>query len=537
MHNNFRKLIKILFYDKKNLVIMIFFLTIQTISVTATPYLLRSFIQGAVDNNIKYLIISISIFLAIAIIMYICPLFLDIYYTKIGANIAFKLQSEVLKKLYSSKLEFLNIYNTSELLRVTTSDIEEFKRHASFLIFSFFHILIQFFSLFFYVSLINPIFFIVIISWYILFYALTFRFSSKISLTKDIERKVYSQYISSLKDGIQGNCDLRFLGGYKTAINRLKSVFTNHLAANLKATKTNGLYTYLTNICQYFANIILIIMIFLLKGKFKIDAISAFALFSYTFYIFPIVAQLFQIKGSYSTINGLFTSIYSILDNDSYTYKKGKNFVYEISNIKTKDFLFQRDFVYLIKGHSGCGKTTFLKKLLNLIESDIEVKVNDIEIEDIDIESYHKRICFIPQDVYIFDLPIYENIDLYQGKKSKEELKKVISAFRLDDLAYRFDESSGESGNEKVSGGEKKRIGIVRGIIEEKDKDLFIFDETFSNIDNQTKEDILKLLVENYFKDKIVIIVSHDEQLEKMFDYCCQKIKLKILDFDHLNIH
>lgn len=108
----------------------------------------------------------------------------------LGSNMAFKMQSEVLKKFYSSKLDFLNTFIVSELLRIKFSDIEEFNRNESYLIWAVFHFIVQFIALIFYVSLINPVVLIVLFGWYFLFFFVTGKLSKIVSVIMIEESKV-----------------------------------------------------------------------------------------------------------------------------------------------------------------------------------------------------------------------------------------------------------------------------------------------------------------------------------------------------------
>lgn len=92
---------------------------------------------------------------------------------------------------------------------------------------------------------------------------------------------------------------------------------------------------------------------------------------------------------------------------------------------------FENNKKYLIKGESGSGKSTLVKILMKYNESYIgSIKYNDIElkeIEDIDIE---KQIVYVPQDLFIFNQSIRENIDSL-GKYSDEDIVRVLEEVNL----------------------------------------------------------------------------------------------------------
>jgi len=147
-----------------------------------------------------------------------------------------------------------------------------------------------------------------------------------------------------------------------------------------------------------------------------------------------------------------------------------------------------------IVGASGVGKTTLLKILLKRLAAQ-NISVNKTPLSEISDESYFERVSFLPQDIFLFNDSINENISF--GREGN-----IDAAL---ELAYANDITSE---HDMLSGGEKQRIGIARAVFGE--KDVIILDEPTSALDAGSEKviiDNLRSLMEE--RPVILIIVTH----------------------------
>lgn len=176
------------------------------------------------------------------------------------------------------------------------------------------------------------------------------------------------------------------------------------------------------------------------------------------------------------------------------------------------------DIVY-IEGSSGVGKSSLMKLLLKFRDSS-GIKINDIEIDQINSTSLRKLIFYFSQDFTLLPMSIRENVLFgredhnidWNGILSSSLLSNIFSNKSLETVVY-------EHGT-NLSGGEKQRIMLSKILIEE--YDVIILDEVTSNIDKESSDRIFKTLLES-FKDKIIFIISHDKN-NKL--YCNKNIHL-----------
>ena len=163
-----------------------------------------------------------------------------------------------------------------------------------------------------------------------------------------------------------------------------------------------------------------------------------------------------------------------------------------------------------IMGASGQGKTS----LINLIVGNITTYKGIAKIDNESIEEIKLDIGLVSQEIELFNMSIKENLCL-DKKISEEELKKYLIELELNELLTFEDGINtlvGEKGL-KLSTGQKRRINILRSYL--MGKDIYILDEPTSNLDKHT-EDIVVNFILKYFKDKTLIIVTHNEKINKV---------------------
>jgi len=154
-----------------------------------------------------------------------------------------------------------------------------------------------------------------------------------------------------------------------------------------------------------------------------------------------------------------------------------------------------------IVGASGVGKTTLLKILLKRLVAQ-DIFINKIPLNEVSDESYFEKVSFLPQDVFLFNDSINENISF--GREGD-----IDAAL---ELAYADNITSEHS---MLSGGEKQRIGMARAVFGE--RDVIILDEPTSALDVGSEKIIIDNL-HSLIKERpvILIIVTHRAGLLKI---------------------
>lgn len=173
--------------------------------------------------------------------------------------------------------------------------------------------------------------------------------------------------------------------------------------------------------------------------------------------------------------------------------------------------VYKNEFVFLI-GHSGAGKTTFLKHVYFAeFPDEGEVKVLNFSSKSIkkkDIWKVRRKIGMIFQDFKLFeDRNVFENLafvcEVAYGKVDRDKIMEVLN---LVGLLHRYDAMVYE-----LSTGEQQRVAIARALL--KKPIIMLADEPTGNLDPETSEEILKLLLDINSMGTTVIVATHDWRL------------------------
>jgi ABC-type multidrug transport system fused ATPase/permease subunit len=179
--------------------------------------------------------------------------------------------------------------------------------------------------------------------------------------------------------------------------------------------------------------------------------------------------------------------------------------------LKGISFKINRGEKIAFVGESGSGKSTIANLIRRAFDPQSgDILTNNLNLKDIDLNSFLKKIGSVDQDVQLFDRSIKENIEFGAGKPlSDEELSKIAKMSRLDKFYQKleggWETTVGERGL-KISGGEKQRIGIARAMA--KNPEILIFDEATSALDT-ISERIVHKAIDEVSKGKTSIIIAH----------------------------
>tara|TARA_B100001142_G_C14340721_1_gene657773 strand:- start:2196 stop:3965 length:1770 start_codon:yes stop_codon:yes gene_type:complete len=193
-----------------------------------------------------------------------------------------------------------------------------------------------------------------------------------------------------------------------------------------------------------------------------------------------------------------------------------------------------------IIGKSGSGKSTFIDISLGLLEpSQGEILVDGVNIQE-NIIGWQSQIGYVPQDVYLLDDTIKNNIIFSSNEKeiNLQKLNKIITTCNLDELVKNSDKGLetlvGDRGA-RLSGGQKQRIGIARALYN--NPKVIIFDEATSSLDIENENKIIDEIF-TIDRSKTLILVTHRHQVVKNCDIIFLFENGKIIDrgtYEHLS--
>ena len=198
----------------------------------------------------------------------------------------------------------------------------------------------------------------------------------------------------------------------------------------------------------------------------------------------------FNEKIEISDLNFEYVENFPVLNNISIDIKKGETSA--------------------IVGSTGSGKSTLIKLILRLYDSTSgEIKFDETNIKDLEIESLRNKIGLVSQDIFLFEGTVFENIAYGNLDATNEEVWEAARLSESDKfinlLPNKENTIVGERG-QKLSGGQRQRISIARAIL--KNPEILILDEATSAVDNET-EAAIQRSINTLKKGRTVIAIAH----------------------------
>ena len=496
----------------------------------------------------KVVIFVFSFFILITIFSGGIRLFNSWLNNIVSALFASDLSSRIYKKSLYQSYEKHVLKNSSETLRDLSALIDE--------------LLVAFMSLFSFLSafivLLSLIFLLLAINWKIAifsgillcvtYYALVYIVKNKLRTNSEVivkqksnQLKAIQEGLGSLRDVILDNSYMFYLNIYRRAdkplrISQAENSFLN--SGPKYAVESLGLIVMLFISAVLFYGMSDKNEVIPLLG---VIALSAQKLLPTSHLIFN---NWSKIKGRTKVIDTIYNNIKdsedleieldskkafnfqeSIVFKDvSYKYRSGSELV-----LKSINFQIKKGEKIGIVGQTGSGKSTLIDLIIGILKPTYgEILIDGYKIREPNkneiLRFWRNSIAHIPQDIYLSDATIAENIAFGIDKKdvNLEAVKFAAKQARIDQyiesMPNKYQSYVGERGV-RLSGGQRQRIAIARCLY--KKKKILVFDEATSALDIKTEKSVIDSINE-LSKELTVIFVTHRLITLKNFDRIIQ---------------
>lgn len=462
-----------------------------------------------------------------------------IYIRNLVVNfISFKLDYSLITSVYSHILSLPYSYYRNRpvgevIMRI--NDLSELKDSVSQLVVTFlldiFLIIITLIFLF----MINFKLTLIVIFVLILYFLVTFIYNKILFKMMRLNKKDSSAVNTFMVESIEGVMSIRGSNAFLQFKDKFSSLYNNFIISSYNFFKKYNTLNFLNNLLIS----ILIVVIITMGSTFVIDGnMDSSSIITYysvlCFFLEPVknVANFdVVVKKSRISIERIEELLMVeeekiLLDNQRITGK--------LKNILFKDVTFSYDFKnnvvnklnlkidegekVVIYGKSGSGKSTVAKILTRYL--DIErgkVFINGYDINDYNLWSIREGITYVSQNEFLLTDTIYNNINM-KGTRDAEYIFDVCKMIGVDKIV-KFKNGGYnmilEENGSNISGGERERILLARAFV--RDSDVYILDESFSEIDSLGEREILGKIFSKY-KDKTIIVISHRMDNNDLYD-------------------
>ncbi len=167
-----------------------------------------------------------------------------------------------------------------------------------------------------------------------------------------------------------------------------------------------------------------------------------------------------------------------------------------------------------IVGQSGAGKTSLMNMLLGFLPYQGSVKLNNIELKDLDIDKWRKNISWVGQNPQLIKGSLKENILLGYSNIDEKKLESILQLSNADEfvniLGLHYQIQDNGIG---LSGGQAQRIAIARAIL--RPAKLLLLDEPTASLDRDSEERVLQALQHLSEKNTTLMITHRVEDLKQ----------------------
>ena len=527
----FKRLLSYLKPYKNNIKLVIFIVAISSICTIFIPKLTGDIISSMYESitsssslNTKHIYTLIIIITSFYLITALSSYLENYIMSNISEKAVYSLKNEAYEKLSKLEMKYYDIHKSGEIMSKINNDIETISslfiqtipRIISYLI-TFIGTLIIMLTINVKLTLIA----IIAIPFTLIFSKLLMKFA----------RKSYKQYhskrgfLNSLMQESYINQETISLYNNDTNISMSFKTLNKDLAkTSMKASIITSIVTPISSIINYSVYFIIIILSskYVLEKKLLLGDIQA--LIQYTKQLSSPISNFSSLLTSIQSSLAAADRVFSLLDEKEEN-NTGNCFINTIDSIEFKNVEFSYDNNSLITdfnlkinkgekiaiiGETGSGKSTIINLLMRFYKiKNGDILINNKSIYDYSINSYYSNISLVPQNNYLFNDSIKNNLKFANFNITDEKLleicKRTNSFNILSNLPQKENEIIKEE-EQKLSEGEKQLLVISRALI--KEHNLLILDEATSNIDSKNEKDIQESL-DTLTKDKTTIIIAH----------------------------
>lgn len=265
-----------------------------------------------------------------------------------------------------------------------------------------------------------------------------------------------------------------------------------------------------------------------INHEMNIGEVSAFIIYL-GISIWPMIAFgwvmniIQQAEASMKRLNKIYAEPYEISDTkitdksitelkghirfNNVSFRYGDNLPYVLKDVNLD---IPRGTTLAIMGFTGSGKTSFINLIPRLYETVAgEILIDGNNIKTIPLETLRTNVGLVQQESFLFSDTIINNLSYGLNTPDMERVKKAAAIAQFDKdvqtFPQQYETMVGERGI-TFSGGQKQRASLARALYI--DPKILILDDSFSAVDTNTEEEILKRLKE-FMKERTSIIISH----------------------------
>lgn len=515
------------FTQKKYFVLVCFITVLQSVVSMCIPLTSRELLDNAFPNrNMQLFTTMVIVMLSCYFMVAVLNVLKDYLLAHIAESISLKLRTQLNSKISVMKYSYFDKHNLSEVLSKYNKEVDTVKENCGYMLVK---------TLSNVVTFILASAMIIILDWRIMVVSMALLFlyilnnrywGKKVKALAEKSMECNEEAIGSLTENYRNVLITKLYSAYEYVNEKFHANYTKqyNTQMNLEVVysvniNSGGLLIYLL------ADLIWLIGGFgIINGVLTIGTVTA--LINYQGMLISPMAFFSEFNNSYQGTVIALKRLYSVL---CFEEENNEGTVIRSNNIEKVDFhdvsfRYRKDVPVLDNvniqlrkgtivgfiGGSGCGKSSLVKMLLRLYAPyKGTISIDGEKIQDISINSLRNRIAFVAQDSIFFRGSILENLKMGNVVDNTKliEYSKLLDLYdEIVCLPKKWDTEL-NAGTSNLSGGQKKRLDVLRALM--KESDIIIFDESTASIDIERRKRLFEIL-DKIKQEKIIIFITHN---------------------------
>jgi len=500
-----------------------------TLCTLAGPVLVRHGIDAGIrGRNTRSLNISVIAYIAVTCIAYCFGRAQYIFINRAGENLLRILRLRVFSQMQKQAMAFYDREKAGVLVARMTADIESMSELVQWG-------LLQFISAGFLLFL--AVILLFTLSWQLTIVALLVMpviFIASIKFQRDSNkayldvRERVGANLSALQEGIAGVRVIQAYAREEEQVRRFRASNDALYKSHMHSVKVSMWYFGLVEFCGIFASALIVGMGGWLvhRGSVSVGTVVAFVLLLAN--LFDPVQQLSQLYNTMQSAGAALKKLYGIMDavpevdeaigavdlpelgdlvvsGATFTYAAGAqpalhNVSISVPNGKR----------LALVGPTGAGKSTLAKLMARLYDpNEGSISYGGVNLRDATMQSLRERIVVVPQEGFLFNGTIRENLRIAKSDATDVEIDNALHALGVFERFMAFPQGLDTEVHERgsrLSAGERQLVSLARAALV--DPAVLVLDEATSNLDPGTEKDV-EAALEAIMQGRSVVVVAH----------------------------
>ena len=500
-----------------------------TLCTLAGPVLVRHGIDAGIRaKNTRSLNISVVAYIAVTCIAYCFGRAQYIFINRAGENLLRVLRLRVFSQMQKQSMAFYDREKAGVLVARMTADIESMSELVQWG-------LLQFISAGFLLFL--AVILLFTLSWQLTIVALLVMpviFIASIKFQRDSNkayldvRERIGANLSALQEGIAGVRVIQAYAREEEQVRRFRASNNALYKSHMHSVKVSMWYFGLVEFCGIFASALIVGMGGWLvhRGSVSVGTVVAFVLLLAN--LFDPVQQLSQLYNTMQSAGAALKKLYGIMDavpevdesigavdlpehgdlvvsGATFTYAAGVQ--HALHNVSITVPNGKR---LALVGPTGAGKSTLAKLMARLYDpNEGSISYGGVNLRDATIQSLRERIVVVPQEGFLFNGTIRENLRIAKSDATDAEIDRALQALGVFERFMGFPQGLDTEVHERgsrLSAGERQLVSLARAALV--DPAVLVLDEATSNLDPGTEKDV-EAALEALMQGRSVVVVAH----------------------------